>query len=423
MLKVFQIDFIREVLNYNLSQNDGNDNYFDDTDISLFSFFEHLVEKNEVDRYVERYNQLVQQQNRDNTIGFGIISTSSVPSITNIITSFISPFEWTCSIRCSLGNRDKMIATIYKFYEDLKGRVQNVIQFDSGKLQVVGIIGNGGGTRVVKDYDFLGKVYSGIEQTIPQQIESKLTALSPYFTTNTVSIVYVQLDNLLKVYKKISNVWTDKTSDYYGIGENVIERRMKLDLSFDDLKCDTPFVLDAKEYCTFSFGGSATLCDENVRLGNDLVRFDIKKYKVKGETDYTFSGDFIEIEPLEMPSGNSANTIANQLRSNYLKANSHTDSTTISIQYSFILDMDNTLLKQWYNYARYGENNLTALGGIQESSITPNIIYIAKEVYSSFGEVEIKTFKAKIVEDIDIENTESDVMTLQVSFQIQGDND
>lgn len=425
MLKTFAIDYVRQTINWALSKNDGSNDYFDDEDITLFSFYEHLVERDEVDRYVERYKQLVDEQNRTDEIGFGIIASDNSSSIMNLMSNFINPFEWSCTIRCTLGNRDKMIATIYKLFEDLKGTVQNVVQLENGKLVNVGVIGSGA-VKYVRDYDFIGKIYYNVT-TPHDQIVALLTNLYSYYTTTSVTKVYVELvgasDTKLQVFEKnaTTSQWENKTSQYFS--DAVISKKMKIDLSFDDLKVETPFVLSSAEYCTVSFSGSATLCDENVRLGNDLVRFEIKKYKVKGENDYTFSGDYVEIEPIEMPSGNSANSIQNQLRSNYLKSNSHTDSIAISIQYTFVLDMGNDLLKQWFNYARYGENNLTSLGAIQETSITPNIIYQAREIYSSYGNIEIKTFKGKIVDDIDIENTESDVMTLQVSLQVQGDND
>ena len=54
--------------------------------------------------------------------------------------------------------------------------------------------------------------------------------------------------------------------------------------------------------------------------------------------------------------------------------------------------------------------------------LPPNMIFEIMELWSSWGEVEPITFKTKIVESIDIENTESDTLTITVPLQIQGDN-
>ena len=50
------------------------------------------------------------------------------------------------------------------------------------------------------------------------------------------------------------------------------------------------------------------------------------------------------------------------------------------------------------------------------------MIYKVKEVFSNWGEVEVNEYIAKIVEDINIENNEADVLTLQITFAIQGEN-
>lgn len=426
MLKTMQIDFVREILNKTLRKNATEVDYFSDYDISLFSFYEHLSEREEVDRYVERYNDLVNQQNKSNLIGFGILSTTSTPSITNIMSSFISPFEWACSIRCTLGNRDKMIATIYKLFKELKGRKQDVAQLNNGKLVMVGTLGNGG-EQEVKDYDFIGQ----IEGTSPStEIENILDDL-PLTSTN-VSKVYVQINEKLHLFEKKVGVWVDISNednnvdgviDTINVPKHTSFEKYKVSMSFDDLKVDEPFTLNSNQYCTITFGGSATLCDNSIRLGNDLVRLLIKKDKIKGEQDYVFDTEWHSLEPLDMPSGNSANTIPNQLRSNYFKTNSHTDSISLTLQYSFVCDLSESLISQWFYYGRYGVNGLDAQGQIQQNSITPNIIYDIVEFYSSWGVYKQVGFRAKIVEDIDIENTESDVMTLDITFQIQGAND
>ena len=166
------------------------------------------------------------------------------------------------------------------------------------------------------------------------------------------------------------------------------------------------------------------LVNDSVRLGNDLVRVYIKKNKIiTGENStFTFTQDFTELEPLEIPSNASANSVTNQLRSNFFVPNTHTDSVAHVLQYTFVCDMSITLIKQWFNYGRYHECNLYGDNQLQQSSMTPNIIYTIKEQWSSWGVIEFHQVLGKLNDDIDIENTEADITTIGLTFQIQGSN-
>ena len=187
-------------------------------------------------------------------------------------------------------------------------------------------------------------------------------------------------------------------------------------ISFDSENCNEPRTLNAEDYCDIRFGGSATLTSKGIMLGNQLTKLGIKRLKVvtsdNGASDITFNDNDTWLEPLEMPSGNSADTMLNQLTSNNFVNNSHTNNISITNQYTFVLDENIDLLKQFFKYGRYGI----------QTYITPNIIYSVTEIFSKWGVVEINTFKAKIVESVDIENTESDTLTISLPMQIQGDN-
>ena len=416
MLKVMQIDFVRSVLETKLKSFASGTQFFNNTDIKLFSFYEQLTQDDEVNRYVELYNDLVKQQNKQDLVGFGIVTTTDTPSITNLKKGFVSPFEWGCTIRCTLGNRDKMIATIYKIIEDYKGKKQDVAQLNNGKLVVVGTPTNRF-TLTIEDYDFIGQVTSSPSSEIATILSG---FASNYGITNNATLVYVEYQGKLQLYEYQTNTWVNISDG--NVPEHTSFDKLKLDLSFDDIKVDEPYTLNTTEYCTITFGGTATLITNGIRLGNDLTHTIFSKYKVKASTDYTFGENSYDLEPLEMPSGLNANTIPNQLRSNYFRVNTHTDSIALSIQYNFLLDLESPLIKQWFEFGRYGINNLNS-GAIQDSSMTPNIIYKVKEYWVSWGEINVYEYKGKIVEDIDIDNTESDTMTIGISMQIQGEND
>lgn len=224
------------------------------------------------------------------------------------------------------------------------------------------------------------------------------------------------------IAKSQTNNWFDIEDDgtYTNIvfpPEHTDIEKYKLSLSFESFRVDQPNTLNGEEYCNITFGGSATLVSEKVALGNDLIYLSVQKNKILADTDIVFSNaQKYYLEPMEMPSGLNANTQINQLISNNFKQNTHTDGVAGVLQYTFIYDESKDILKQWFNYSRYGSY------GIDVNSISPNMIYNVSEYWSSWGNFVPKTILGKIVESIDIENTESDVLTLGVTFQIQGAN-
>ena len=191
----------------------------------------------------------------------------------------------------------------------------------------------------------------------------------------------------------------------------------KLSLSFDSVRVENPITLNGEETCVISFGGSATLCDKYTKLGNDLVQVSFKKLKVvKQGTDYTYSNNKYYLEPLELPSSNGIDSAINHLRSNKFVKNSHASGIQLSLQYTFVCNEYIPLLKQWFDYARYGINDL------DQNKVSPNTIYEIEETWSANGEVTKITFLGKIVETIDIENNENDVLTMTIPIQLQGAN-
>lgn len=190
----------------------------------------------------------------------------------------------------------------------------------------------------------------------------------------------------------------------------------KLSLSFDSARVETPNTLNGKEECVIAFSGSATLVDENVKLGNDLVDIVFSKKKVVKSTDYTYPTNEHHLEPLELPSGNSIATETNQLLSNKFLTNSHASSITPSLQYTFVVSENKPLIKQWFEFARYGTNN------VAPNKVSPNTIYEITEIWSANGVVDKITYLGKIIESIDIENNENDVLTITIPIQIQGEN-
>jgi hypothetical protein len=437
MIKTFPLDFVRVALEQTLLEQHIENNYFfgGDDQVKITSYYEQLANQDEVNRFVETFRDLADQQNRTGLIGNGVILTSENPTITNLYTAMIIPLTWTCHIRVNLSNRDQMVDTLFNLISQLKGskvdvgelKCPNILGGYSYKPFAVGTIGHNEDSPLINNGDYIGELAT--DSDLNSFINGRITTLLSSAIGLGGETDYLYFDTIdannkkhLKVAKYVNNEWVEVTDE--NANTNIIfppehdsYERFKVSLSFESIRVDNPRTLNGEEYCEISFGGSATIVNEKVKLGNDLVKVGIKKLKIVAEVPVNFNNlSYQWLEPMEMPSSNNGNTIPNQLTSNFFKVNSHTDSTTLQLQYSFVLDEDIDLLNEWFDYARYGTY------GITSSEVSPNMIYNVKEIWSSWGNVKVVELKTKLIESVTIENTESDVLTIGVNMQIQGDN-
>ena len=437
MIDSFPINFIQATFEQVLLEEHlKNPNFFGGRDqVCISSFYQQLKNQEDLDRFIATFEDLAKQQNRLSLIGNAILMAPENPTITNLYNCNIIPMEWICSMRCNLENRDEMLITLNNLIEQLKGRKVDIAQLNCinsngshyGQPFVVGVIGENDGKPELKDGDYFGSVANAYDKNT---IISYLISQGITLDTTKDYYLYCENDGKLKVMRLY--LYNQTTWEYTLVSDDgTIDRiifppehesfdKYKLSFSFEALRCDTPNTLNSKKYCEISFGGSATLVNNGVQLGNDLLKISITKLGIPADTPIDFSQEQNNptywLEPLEMPSGSNVNTEINQLISNKFLVNTHSDALALTLQYSFIADFNIPLLKQLFKYARYGTQ------GITKNDISPNMIFSVSEIWCSWGEFEKEDYKAKIVENIDIENSESDTLTLGITFQLQGDN-
>lgn len=416
-MKTMSIDYIRELIENTLTEeHEKNPNFFGGKNqVNLFSFYEQLQEDYEVDRFTEVYRDLVDQQNRTGLIMNGTIVAPENPQMLNTHNHTIIPLTYNVSFRVALKDRDDTLATLDNLFKVLKGRKQDIAELDTGKLIEVGTIGNNvSGVPEINDYDFIGTL-SDIND-IDTEIRDKFDYYSTFGFIHSATHLYFENSGKLYLaeYDSDNDVWT---IDQYGVPQHTSFSKCKVSISFDSIRIDEPKTLNAKEYITIMFGGSATLADGNVVFGNQLTKVGIKKYKVKAQTDIAITDDYHWLEPLEMPSGLGVSGEISQLASHNFLQNTHNDGIKASIDYSFVLDFAEPLIKQWFRYARYGLQGTVA--NSYSNGVSPNMLYKIKEIWSSWGEVEVYEITAKLVDNVDIENTESDSLSIKTTFDIQ----
>ena len=431
MPRNMEIDYVRQVIIQTIQQEylKNPSLYIGRKDqVELTSYYEHLASDDEVDRFVETVRELNNQQNRASLIINGVIVAPSNPTITNLSQVDIEPMDFAINFRCTLEDIAIAKDTIDNVVKLLKGRKQDIAEFDTGELFMVGTLGNNvNGKPLIKNGDFIGTLPNTTPATsVNTFITNRQTELINNFGFESEVLITIgsylyyeeQSSGKLCVAVLTDDGWvkTTETTEYPNIifpPEHNSFTRFKLSVSFDGFRLGEPREINSVDYIDLSFGGSATLTSENVSLGNELTKLAIKRYKTiksdDGTLDTIFNDEYTWLEPLELPSGNGADTMLNQLTNNNFVNKSHTNSISITNQYTFILNKQINLIRQLFLYARYGI----------QTYITPNVIYKVVELWSSWGEIEEIEFDSKIIENIDIANNESDVLTISLPMQIQ----
>ena len=221
MLKIFPIDFIRQAFEQKLLvEHNNNQELFGGKDqVNIFSFYEQLKSQDEVDRFVETYRELSDQQNRSGLILNGVLVAPENPTITNLYSSLIIPMSFTCSMRCLIGNRDQAIWTINNLINKLKGRkvdiaLLNCVDVEGKKCGVpfmVETIGQNDNEPTLKNGDYIGTL---TDSNAANDRITEYTQKGVSFDNNEDYWFYCQHNNKLKV------IYYDHSNNEYSFIED-----------------------------------------------------------------------------------------------------------------------------------------------------------------------------------------------------------
>jgi hypothetical protein len=170
-------------------------------------------------------------------------------------------------------------------------------------------------------------------------------------------------------------------------------------LSFDGIQSQEPYINNGVDRVFLFFGGSATVVQSKVSLGNDIVLNTIQVGKNTG-TLYT-------VEPTEIPASLSVSDDTFQTYANGYRTQDRNLAIGNKMAYSFIYDNTNALYNDLYTYSRFGTN----------ASTYAQQVFTIKEYRYAFGVLTTNTFYAKLG-DVATSNTNGDVMTISVNLKI-----
>ena len=191
----------------------------------------------------------------------------------------------------------------------------------------------------------------------------------------------------------------------YGVAENLgeVSNTYKLSISFNTIQSQEPYITNGLDRVFLFFGGSVTITDSNVSMGNDIVRFTIQEGKNTGTKFF--------VEPTEIPASLAVTDDSYQTWTTGYQTVDRNMTIDNKIRYAFVYDRSIGLFNKLYRYARFGK----AVGDV--SAIDPNLVYTIKEYRYSFGVLITDTIYAKLGE-VQFSNTNGDVMMLNATFKV-----
>jgi len=173
----------------------------------------------------------------------------------------------------------------------------------------------------------------------------------------------------------------------------------KLSLSFDGIQSQEPYINNGVDRVFLFFGGSATIVESKVALGNDIVKNTIQAGKD--------TGTIYDVEPTEIPASLSVSDDTFQTYAGGYRSIDRNMAIGNKMAYSFVYDSSIALFNDLYRYARFGANSATYT----------QLTLTVKEYRYSFGVATIDTFYAKLG-DVATSNTNGDVMTLTINLKL-----
>jgi len=411
MAEMYDIDYIRAIIQHELN---------DDT-IFLTSFYEQIGNQDALERYAKKIEELIYDLNKQSYKARGVISQSGSADIVNIVNNYICPLEYGVRLDVAYDKQLEEDSTdedsdieyvnekVNQLLLKIKGRKFDVVQGEDGDLYVCKTPTINYTTGQLELNDDVYMVYTGTEDityagdlvTIAYELcgTSKVWAKpSTQVGVTATYSVYIESDG--KLYKAdFAIVYMGGTTYLYNL-VNVVEiedtfSKYKVSLSVNNLQQDMPYDFNGTGRMAIFFNGQATICDENVMLGNDIIKTRIAGYVV---------------EPLEIPSGSKLSDTGNQIvSSTYPLPTTYNASVENTLSYAFNVVRNNDLIMALYNLAR------------KQSIASPltsiDMTFTIEEYDYQFGILTKDTIKCKL-DDLSIMNTNGDILTIKVVFKL-----
>jgi hypothetical protein len=399
-MAIYDIDLLRALFVDKLNDNT----------IFLASFYEQIQDDEQINRYVDTIKELLALQNREksesNYKAMGIIAQSGNAEIINIKQNYISPLEYQARFDIELSDRDYVLGKLKILINELRGRKFDVIALVNGQIKVIAEpLLNVSARRMIitsqRPNNFVTISNTNPTAITPTNFLTHLTTTYSFPLTNFTASLWFIYENNLYSRNIISTVVSGVQTFTFGTSTNlgVVEGQYKLSLSFDGIQSQEPYINNGVDRVFLFFGGSATIVESKVSLGNDIITTTIQVGKDSGTT-------YI-VEPTEIPASVSVSDDTFQTYTTGYQSVDRNMAIGNKMSYSFIYDTTNALYNDLYQYARFGK----------KSDVYTQIVLTIREYRLSFGQVLFDTFYAKLG-DVSTSNTNGDVMTINATLKV-----
>jgi hypothetical protein len=399
-MAIYDIDLLRQLFVDKLN----------DPTIFLASFYEQIQDDQQIERYVETIKELLALQNREksesNYKAMGIIAQSGNAEIINIKQNYISPLEYQARFDIELSDRDYVLGKLKTLIKDLRGRKFDIVALQSGTIKTFNAPSISTGTNKPNLFSGMFVATGGNNPILDNP-----TAFGEYVRTTYTSIpattynLFFIVNNRLysRTMSYVADIVPPPATFTYTWGSiidlGLVEDTYKLSLSFDGIQSQEPYINNGVDRVFLFFGGSATVVESKVSLGNDIVLNTIQVGKN--------TGTIFTVEPTEIPASLSVSDDTFQTYANGYRTQDRNLAIGNKMAYSFIYDNTISLYNDLYTYARFGTNATTYA----------QQVFTIKEYRYSFGVLTLNTFFAKLG-DVATSNTNGDVMTISVNFKV-----
>jgi hypothetical protein len=398
-MATYDIDLLRALMVDKLNDNS----------IFLASFYEQIQDEEQITRYVDSIKELIALQNSEKSKSgykaMGIISQSGSADILNIKQNYIVPLEYDVRLDIEITDRDYVLGKIKQLIDDLRGRKFDVIQLVSGQvvIPVTPTINTSTDKIILANNVLIGTTSypspngstekTAVINDINSRFQFDLSVTYTIYQINNPASNVLQL--LSRTFQKVGS--TNILSDVTVIG--TIESQNKISMSFNGIQSQEPYINNGVDRVFLFFGGSATIVDNNVTLGNDIITTTIQKGKD--------TGTIFAVEPTELTGSLDVSDDTFQTWANGYQSIDRNMAIANKVSYSFVFDRNNTFYEELYKYGRYGFG----------SGSLAQIILTVKEYRYSFGVLTIDKFYAKLG-SVNTQNTNGDVMTISILLKV-----
>ena len=356
------------------------------------------AKEDEVERYAETFMKMLDDSNLTQYRGRLIVKNDGESEISSLRLNYANSFGFNVEIDCSQANSPYIMDMAHQLIEDTKGRKFDCI-IDSDSVVYVSIpcdntYAEDKNYFLVSGFDVNANYKTVIEAmslSVANLVVNDILYLEETATGSTKGNIY-----MVKVATKSSSAITVTLLDTFTVNTY---RKRKISIALTEVTGNIPFVVNKIKHMRYNLSGKATVCDDDVELGNDTVKVEMSSDNVT----------YYEIEPLSLPSdvdlnGEDWRETASSPRKKY-----HNSEQSNKREYDMVADYSTlgTIFRNLANYGSYG------------NGITANTKWYVKETITNYG-YRLTTTVYGVIDKISRSNTNGDVMIYKISLNLEG---